>query len=90
LSSSLDQDGELLARILDLGFVVAFNHTGREPRSSEHSVEHILTGAQSDPIVIGGEQERNPDERPIEKLELGLGEILELVDLEFPSVLTSG
>ena len=38
LGSSLDQDGHLLVRTLDVGLVVAFNDAGREPRSSQYPV----------------------------------------------------
>src|SRR5215218_4611281 len=52
------------------------------PRPAERSVEHLLDGTQGDPIVLGTEQEVEPNERSIEKLGLGHGQVFQLRDVE--------
>jgi hypothetical protein len=47
---------------------------------AEHPVEDLDGSTQGNPIIVGGEQELQADDRPIEKL--GLAEILKLLELE--------
>jgi hypothetical protein len=46
------------------------------PRPAESAVEHLLDGTQGDPIVVGTNQGIEPNERSIEKLDLGRGQVL--------------
>jgi hypothetical protein len=47
------------------------------PRPAEYAVEDLLAGTPGDTIIIRGDQETEPDERPIKELELGRDEVLE-------------
>ena len=67
-----NQGGELLARLHQLGLHASAPLERASvllllPRPAEYPVEDLLDGTQGDPIVIGTDQEVEPDERPIER-----------------------